>query len=273
MGLQRAFYLLDLEPEVTDPPDPAPFPDSVEEINFSSVAFGYKPEKPVLSEVTLTARKGSITAIVGGTGVGKSTLMSLAIRLYDPDSGSVEINGKSLRDFAISDVRVNVAIALQQNTLFAQSVSDNLRYGQDAIDDKAIESAARIACAHEFILELPMGYATELGERGGKLSTGQRQRLSIARAVLRDSAILVLDEPTAALDAETEQRVIANLAEWGKDKIVFIITHRLSTIRNADQIAFLDDGKLKEIGTHDELMSKTGDYAKFVNAELGDAHG
>ena len=118
-----------------------------------------------------------------------------------------------------------------------------------------------------------MGYATELGERGGKLSTGQRQRLSIARAVLRDSAILILDEPTAALDAETEQRVIANLAEWGKDKIVFIITHRLSAIRNADQIAFLDDGKLKEIGTHDELMSRTGDYTKFVNAELGDAHG
>ena len=273
VGLQRAFYLLDLEPEVTDPLDPAPFPDSVEEISFSSVTFGYKPEKPVLSGVNLTARKGSITAIVGGTGVGKSTLMSLAIRLYDPDSGSVEINGKSLRDFAVSDVRVNVAIALQQNTLFAQSVTDNLRYGQDAIDDKAIESAARIACAHEFILELPMGYATELGERGGKLSTGQRQRLSIARAVLRDSAILILDEPTAALDAETEQRVIANLAEWGKDKIVFIITHRLSTIRNADQIAFLDDGKLKEIGTHDELMSRTGDYTKFVNAELGDAHG
>ena len=273
VGLQRAFYLLDLEPEVTDPPDPAPFPDSVEDIRFSSVTFGYKPEKPVLSEVSLTARKGSITAIVGGTGVGKSTLMSLAIRLYDPDSGSVEVNGKSLRDFAISDVRVNVAIALQQNTLFAQSVSDNLRYGQDAIDDKAIESATRIACAHEFILELPMGYATELGERGGKLSTGQRQRLSIARAVLRDSAILILDEPTAALDAETEQRVIANLAEWGKDKIVFIITHRLSTIRNADQIAFLDDGKLKEIGTHDELMSKAGDYSKFVDAELGDAHG
>ena len=273
VGLQRAFYLLDLEPEVTDPPDPAPFPDSVEDIRFSSVTFGYTPEKPVLSEVSLSARKGSITAIVGGTGVGKSTLMSLAIRLYDPDSGSVEVNGKSLRDFAISDVRVNVAIALQQNTLFAQSVSDNLRYGQDAIDDKAIESAARIACAHEFILELPMGYATELGERGGKLSTGQRQRLSIARAVLRDSAILILDEPTAALDAETEQRVIANLAEWGKDKIVFIITHRLSTIRNADQIAFLDDGKLKEIGTHDELMSKAGDYSKFVDAELGDAHG
>ncbi len=273
VGLQRAFYLLDLEPEVTDPLDPKPFPDSVEEINFSSVAFGYKPEKPVLSGVNLTARKGSITAIVGGTGVGKSTLMSLAIRLYDPDSGTVKINGRSLRDFAVSDVRVNVAIALQQNTLFAQSVTDNLRYGQDAIDDKAIESAARIACAHEFILELPMGYATELGEKGGKLSTGQRQRLSIARAVLRDSAILILDEPTAALDAETEQRVIANLAEWGKDKIVFIITHRLSTIRNADQIAFLDDGKLKEIGTHDELMSKTGDYAKFVNAELGDAHG
>jgi len=272
VGLQRAFYLLDLKPEVTDPPDPEPFPDLIEEIRFSSVTFGYQPDKPVLSGVDLIARKGTITAIVGGTGVGKSTLMSLAIRLYDPDAGSVEINGKSLRDFAVSDVRSNVAIALQQNTLFAQSVTDNLRYGQDDVDAEAIESAAHIACAHEFILELPMGYATELGERGGKLSTGQRQRLSIARAVLRDSAILILDEPTAALDAETEQRVIANLAEWGKDKIVFIITHRLSTIRNADQIAFLDDGRLREVGTHDELMFNTADYAKFVTAELGDAH-
>ena len=198
--------------------------------------------------------------------------MSLAIRLYDPDSGSVEVNGKSLRDFAISDVRVNVAIALQQNTLFAQSVTDNLRYGQDAIDDEAIESAARIACAHEFILELPMGYATELGERGGKLSTGQRQRLSIARAVLRDSAILILDEPTAALDAETEQRVIANLAEWGKDKIVFIITHRLSTIRNVDQIAFLMTANLKKLAPIMSSCPKQETMQNLLTAELGDAH-
>ena len=138
------------------------------------------------------------------------------------------------------------------------SVTDNIRYGLDDASDEAVAEAARIACADEFIAEMPEGYATELGERGGKLSTGQRQRLSIARAVLRDTPILILDEPTASLDAETEQRVIQNLAEWGHNRVVFIITHRLSTIRNADQIAFLEDGRIKELGTHSELIALQG---------------
>lgn len=270
VGLRRAFYLLDLEPEVKEPENPKAFPQQIEGVQFADVKFSYEDGKDVLSNVNLTADVGTVTAIVGGTGSGKSTLMSLLLRLYDPDNGQVLINGIDLRQIGIGDIRSNVAIALQQNVLFAMSVTDNIRYGRDDLPDSAIENAAKIACADEFISEMPNGYATELGERGGKLSTGQRQRLSIARAVLRDTPILILDEPTASLDAETEQQVIGNLAEWGRDRVVFIITHRLSTIRNADQIAFLKDGEIKELGTHDELTALGGNYKQFVLAEMGD---
>ena len=155
--------------------------------------------------------------------------------------------------------------------LFATSVADNIRYGRTDVDEGQVTAAAQVACADEFIRAMPDGYDTELGERGGKLSTGQRQRISIARAVLRDTPILILDEPTASLDAQTERRVIANLGEWGRARVVFIITHRLSTIRNADQNAFLEDGVIKELGSHQQLLEQNGAYADFVTAELGTA--
>ena len=271
VGLKRAFYLLDLEPEITEPENPRAFPAKLEGVRFDGVTFSYEPGREILSGVNLAARAGTVTAIVGGTGSGKSTLMSLLLRLYDPEAGSVLINNVDLREMSIKDIRSNVAIALQQNVLFALSVADNICYGQDDLDEAAVVRAAKVACADEFIMEMPDGYATELGERGGKLSTGQRQRLSIARAVLRDTPILILDEPTASLDAETEQKVIRNLAEWGRNRVVFIITHRLSTIRNADQIAFLEDGEIREIGSHEELLEQAGAYSQFVQAESGDA--
>jgi ABC-type multidrug transport system fused ATPase/permease subunit len=267
VGLKRAFFLLDLEPEVKDPEKAVAFPAQLESVRFDQVSFSYDAGKAVLEDVSLAAHPGTVTAVVGGTGTGKSTLMSLLLRLYDPNAGRILINETDLRDFGTGDLRSNVAIALQQNVLFALSVADNIRYGQDEVDDEAVIRAAKIACADEFIVEMPDGYATELGERGGKLSTGQRQRLSIARAVLRDTPILILDEPTASLDAETEQRVIRNLAEWGRERIVFIITHRLSTIRNADQIAFLENGEIRELGTHEKLMERGGGYSSFVRAE------
>ena len=270
VGLKRAFYLLDLEPEITESENPQAFPARLESVRFDNVRFSYDVGGEVLSGVNLRAEQGTVTAIVGGTGSGKSTLMSLLLRLYDPDSGQVFINDCDVRDIRIDEVRSNTAIALQQNVLFAMSVADNIRYGLDDATDEAVVGAAKIACADEFIAEMPEGYATELGERGGKLSTGQRQRLSIARAVLRDTPILILDEPTASLDAETEQQVIQNLALWGSERIVFIITHRLSTIRNADQIAFLEDGVIKELGTHQDLITEQGAYHQFVLAELGE---
>ncbi len=271
VGLKRAFYLLDLEPEVTEPAQPKMFPVSIQSIQFESVYFSYQNDNPVLAGIDLTATVGSVTAIVGGTGSGKSTLMSLLLRLYDPDHGNILVNGINLKEISLEAIKSNIAIALQQNVLFALSIRDNILYGREDFSETDVHYAAKIACANEFIETMPKGFSTELGERGGKLSTGQRQRLSIARAVLRDTPILILDEPTASLDAETEQRVMKNLTIWGRDRIIFIITHRLSTIRSADQIAFLDKGKIAEAGTHEQLMARLGPYSNFVEAEQGDA--
>jgi ABC-type multidrug transport system fused ATPase/permease subunit len=268
IGLDRAFYLLDLEPEVIDRPDPVPMPAPLEEITFSDVSFGYDATAPVLSGASLNAPAGTITAIVGETGSGKSTLMSLMLRLYDPDEGTVSINGVDLKDIRITDLRGRVAIALQQNVLFASSIRDNIGYAAPNVTIDDIKKAAQIACADEFIDALPQGYDTELGERGGRLSAGQRQRISLARAIVRDTPVLILDEPTASLDAETEQRVLANLAGWGRDRVLFLITHRLSTIQNADQIAFLEGGKIVELGSHATLMAMPdGRYRQFVEAD------
>ena len=268
-GLKRAFFLLDLEPEVVDVESPQAFPEKLKEVRIENIEFGYESDRMILKGASLSAKTGTLTAIVGATGSGKSTLMSMLLRLYNPDSGAVFVNEVALSQISAEDVRSNVSIALQQNVLFATSVADNIRYGRSDIDQGQVTAAAQVACADEFVRAMPDGYDTELGERGGKLSTGQRQRISIARAVLRDTPILILDEPTASLDAETERRVMANLGEWGRERVVFIITHRLSTIRNADQIAFLEDGVIKELGSHQQLLAQNGAYAEFVAAELG----
>ena len=270
MGLRRAFYILDLEPEVKDKPNPEDFPETIQTVSFENVAFSYEKDHSILSDISLEANFGTITAIVGGTGSGKSTLLSLLLRLYDPDKGTVLINGIDIRDFSTSDLRAKVSIALQQNVLFAKSVKENIAYGLESTTDSDIIDASKIACAHDFINEMPSNYETELGERGGKLSTGQRQRLSIARALLKNTPILILDEPTASLDAETEKRVMSNIAKWGQNRIIFVITHRLSTIKSADRIAVLDSGVIKEFGSHQDLMELKGDYAEFVKSETGE---
>jgi ABC-type multidrug transport system fused ATPase/permease subunit len=269
IALERAFFLLDLEPEVTDPDNPVAFPAPINSVAWQEVSFGYLADKPILNAVDLESSAGAVTAIVGTTGSGKSTLMSLLLRLYDPGEGRICVNGIDLRDMALDDIRANTAIALQKNVLFADTVANNIKFGTPQADRTAIEAAAQVACADDFIAEMVKGFDTELGERGGKLSAGQRQRLSIARAIVRDTPILILDEPTASLDARTEQRVLENLANWGTGRVIFLITHRLSTIRNADQIAFLENGEIAELGQHDELMSREGGrYRAFVNAEI-----
>ena len=267
MGLERAFFFIDLQPEVADPDNSIAFPSPIDSVDWQDIDFSYATDRIVLQSLNLTAKAGTITAIVGTTGSGKSTLMSLLLRLYDPDRGSVLLNDVNLKDLKVDDIRHNMAIALQKNVLFATSVVENIGYAGD-YNREQIKVAARIACADDFINELPDGYDTELGERGGKLSTGQRQRLSIARAIVRDTPILILDEPTASLDAETEHQLLENLAEWGTDRVVFIITHRLSTIRSTDRIAFLEDGRIVEYGAHDDLMALAGGrYRQFVEAE------
>ena len=269
IGLERAFLLLDLEVEVVDPDEPEPFPQPIRSVAWRSVHFAYDPALPVLRGIELTASAGTVTAIVGGTGVGKSTLMSLLLRLYDPDQGRVLINGIDLCDLAIDDIRANVAIALQRNVLFAGTVADNIGYASKNPSRPAIAEAARIACADGFITRMAAGYDTELGERGGKLSSGQRQRLSLARALVRDTPILILDEPTASLDADTELAVMRNIGEWGRERVVFIITHRVSTIASADQIVFLEHGKPVQTGSHADLMATGGRYRAFVEAAEG----
>lgn len=269
VGLERAFFLLDLKPEFVDHENAIEVPGKVESVTFKDVRFGYDPDHPVLERVNLIARSGSVTAIIGKTGSGKSTLMSLLLRLYEVDDGRILVNDRPLSDIKTDSLRSNVAIALQQNNLFAATIAENIGYAKQNVSRDQIVEAAKIACAHDFISELRNGYDTELGERGGKLSTGQKQRLSIARAVVRDTPILILDEPTSSLDAETEHEVLRNLTKWAQDRIIFLITHRYSTIQSADQIALIENGEIVECGLHEELMeSSEGRYRRFFSVEL-----
>jgi len=269
MGLERVFSILDIEPDVVNAPDAVACPQLSEEIRFDGVSFAYEADREVLRDVSFTATPGSITAIVGPTGSGKSTLVALLSRLFDPDSGKITIDGTDLRQIDIDSLRKNVSIALQENILFAMSLRDNIRYVVPEANDDLVNEAARVACVDDYIASLPNGLDTVLGDRGGKLSTGQRQRLSIARAIAKDTPILILDEPTAALDASTEQQVLGRLAEWGRGRAILLITHRISTIQRADQIMYLDQGRLIEHGTHDQLMDLTdGRYRRFVETEL-----
>ena len=267
MGLGRAFVLLDIEPEVADPPRPQAMPAVREGVAFENVSFGYG-EAAVLRGVSFTARPGTTTAIVGASGAGKSTLMRLLLRLYDVTDGAIRIDGVDVRALRLAELRAAMAIVLQENLLFPTTIADNIRYASPGASDAQVAAAAQASCADDFIDALPEGYATPLGERGAKLSTGERQRISMARAILKDTPILILDEPTAALDVATEQRVVARLAAHGRDKVTFFITHRLATIRQADQILFLKDGAIVEQGSHAELMARPdGRYRRFVAAE------
>ena len=268
MGLDRVFEILDIEPEVKNAPDAIEMPPFRNEIRFEGVSFAYESDRPVLKDVSFSVASGSITAIVGPTGCGKSTLVNMLTRLFDPDSGSVSIDGVDIRQIDIESLHANVSIALQENVLFGISVRDNIRYVVPEATDEEVMAAAHVACVDEYIASLPEGLDTVLGDRGGKLSTGQRQRLSIARALVRNPPVLILDEPTAALDAATEHRVLERLGAWGEGRAIFLITHRISTIQQADQIFYMDHGEILERGSHDTLMAVAGGhYRNFVETD------
>ena len=242
-------------------------PEGVGEARFERVTVGYEAGRPVLQDISLRARPGEVIAFVGRTGAGKSTLVSLLPRFLDPWEGRVTLGGQDIRDLTLSSLRSQIGFVLQDAFLLPLSVADNIAYGRPDATREEIVAAARAANADEFIRALPHGYDTVLGERGATLSGGQGQRLSIARALLKDAPILILDEPTSALDAETEALLLSALKRLVAGRTTFIIAHRLSTIRHADQIILLDDGRAAERGSHDELLLADGAYARFHRAQ------
>jgi ABC-type multidrug transport system fused ATPase/permease subunit len=273
VSIERIQTILDADMIVPERPGARDPGDIKGEIMFENVAFAYDPRAPVLKDVSLHIKPGQLVGVVGTTGGGKSTVVSLIPRFYDPTAGSVKIDGVDIRDYTVQGLRGCIGFVLQDTVLFKGSVRDNIAYGRPSATHDEIVAAAKAANADEFIVRMPNGYDTEVGERGLTMSGGQRQRIGIARAIIRKTPILILDEPTAALDTESEKLVIDALERLMKGRTVITIAHRLSTIRNADKIVVLKDGLVAEQGTHDELLAANGVYAELhrIQVEAGPA--
>ena len=269
----RVLEVLEADDQVRERPGARPLGAVSGHIRMENVSFGYQPDEPVIRNVTLEARPGETVAIVGPTGAGKSTLVGLVPRFFDPWAGRVTVDGHDLRDVRLESLRSQIALMLQEPFLFPVSLAENIAYGRPGATRAEIEDAARAANAHGFIEQLPAGYDTVIGERGTTLSGGERQRVAIARALLRDAPILILDEPTSALDAETEASLLEALERLMVRRTTLIIAHRLSTIRRANRIVVLEDGIVKESGTHDELLARDGSYRRLNCAHAVPAAG
>ncbi|MDE0220793.1 MAG: ABC transporter ATP-binding protein [Spirochaetaceae bacterium] len=267
-GAERIFELLDEEPRVRDADDARPLEVTAGRVELAGVSFAYEPETPVLQGVDLVAEPGQTVALVGPTGAGKTTIISLLERFYDVQAGAVTIDGQDVRAVTQDSLRQSIGIVLQDTFLFADTIGHNIRYGRPDADDAAVEAAARRARAHEFISRLPDGYDTVLQERAVNLSRGQRQLLAIARALLKDPRILVLDEATSNVDTRTELLIQEALAELLQGRTSFVIAHRLSTVRRADVIYVIDAGRVAERGTHDELIAANGTYARIYQSQF-----
>lgn len=270
VGVDRVNALLTAESSVQEKPDAIEPEQLTGAISFERVAFSYDSATPVLRDVTFEVQPGQLVGVVGHTGSGKSSLVSLIPRFYDPSAGTVRIDGIDLRDYKLHELRSQIAYVLQDTVLFRGTIRDNIAFGRPDADHDEIIEMAKLANAHEFISEMPLGYDSPVGERGLTLSGGQRQRIGIARALIRDSPILILDEPTAALDAESEHLVMSALQRLMNGRTVITIAHRLSTIRDADKIVVLEEGRVMEQGTHTELLTAGGRYAELHRIQYED---
>lgn len=266
-AMERVFEVLAMKPDKPDVPDAVPAPDTIDEIRFDHVSFAYHEGKPVLHDLDLTIPGGTVVALVGRSGAGKTTITDLVARFHDPTTGAIRVNGIDLRQMRLASYRSRLALVQQEVFLFDGTVRDNIAYGRHDATDAEVIDAARRANAHEFIERLVQGYDTIVGERGVKLSGGQKQRLAIARAILADPQLLILDEATSNLDTESEQLIQASLADLVSGRTTFIIAHRLSTIRRADLILVLQDGRVVEQGDHDFLLALDGLYASMVRRQ------
>ena len=268
VGVERVQAILDADaitPERPDAREPAQLKG---DIVFDQVAFAYNAESPVLRQVSFHIQPGQMVGVVGPTGGGKSTIVSLIPRFYDPTAGSIHIDGVDIRDYKLQGLRNNIGYVLQETVLFQGTVRENIAYGRAGATEEEIMNAAKLADVDEFVSRMPHGYDSIVGERGDTLSGGQRQRIGIARAIIRDNPILILDEPTAALDTESESMVVQALERLMKGRTVITIAHRLSTIRNSDLIIVLKDGVVAEQGTHDQLMKLNGAYAELYHVQF-----
>jgi len=263
---ERVVEVLEAEPDVVDLPDAEPAPRFAGKVDFQSVDFAYVPERPVLREISFSAEAGRTTAIVGATGCGKSTLLSLIPRLFQPDNGSVLIDGVDIRSYTLESLRAQISIVLQESVLFGLSIADNIRYGAPSASDDEVVAAARAAGIHEFVEALPAGYETALSERGASLSGGQRQRIAIARALVRRSPILLLDEPTTGLDAATQAEVVETLEILMAGRTTMLVTHDMRLAERADRIVVITEGRVAAEGTHQDLLLSSSHYRHLVGA-------
>lgn len=270
-AMDRVFQTLDTRPEIEDKPEALPLPEIRGRVEFDHVSFNYVEGKNAIEDVSLTVEPGEIVALVGHSGAGKSTLMNLLMRFYDPSAGHVRVDGHDLRDIRLESLRRKVAMVAQENVLFSVTILENVKYGNPQASDEAAIEACRVADLHNFIMELPDGYETMIGEDGIKLSGGQKQRLALARALLTDPAILILDDVTSALDGETEARVQEALSVAMQGRTTFIIAHRLSSVVDADRIYVIEDGQIRDVGTHGELVDRPGIYHDIYREQFKSA--
>jgi ATP-binding cassette, subfamily B, bacterial len=262
-SVDRIFEIFHVQPTVTEKLNAEILPEVTGKVEYKNIQFHYQADQPILREISFLAFSGEVIALVGSSGAGKSTLMNLLMRFYDPCGGEILIDGIKIQDVTLQSLRRQIAIVPQETILFSGTIASNIAFGQDAFEMEAVEAAAKVANAHEFISQLPHGYLTWVGERGVNLSGGQRQRIAIARAVLHNPKILILDEATSALDAESESLVQEALQRLMEGRTVFVIAHRLATVRNSDRIFVLEQGQIIESGTHDQLIQQEGRYAQF----------